>query len=104
MKYVLTQPEGMGLLRMTRPIEKVERNPALQRAVLIFDLINIAFFFACGIWQQNLIEKNPTAYHWLETTFIITAIFFILTVIFYILTVFLDPGYVPTDQNFIELL
>jgi hypothetical protein len=50
MKYVLTQPVGMGLLRMTRPIEKVERNPALQRAVLIFDLMNIAFFIACGIW------------------------------------------------------
>lgn len=27
MQYVLTQPKGLGLLRMTRPIEKVERKP-----------------------------------------------------------------------------
>jgi hypothetical protein len=50
MVYVLTQPTGMGLLRMTRPIEKVERNPLLQRLVMIFDIVNVLIFIACGIW------------------------------------------------------
>jgi hypothetical protein len=38
---------------MTRPIEKVERKPVVQRAVLGFDLTAIVFFLICGIWQQN---------------------------------------------------
>ena len=50
MKYVLTQPTGVGLLRMTRPIEKVERNSSIQRFVLWFDLLNIVFFVVCGVW------------------------------------------------------
>lgn len=50
MRYILTKQTGISLLRMTRPIEKVERDPKLQRGVLIFDLISITFFIICGIW------------------------------------------------------
>jgi len=103
MKYVLTQPKGLGLLRMTRPIEKVERKPFIQTAVLIFNLLSIAFFIACGIWQQNLNFKHSTR-TWLETWYILTVIFFVLTVVFYLLTVFMDPGYVESSRDFQSLL
>lgn len=98
MVYVLTQPTGMGLLRMTRPIEKVERDPLLQRCVLIFDIINVLIFIACGIWQQSILEGH--AGNWLEFWYIMTCIFFTTTVVFYMLTVFGDPGYVETSTNF----
>jgi hypothetical protein len=83
---------------MTRPIEKVERNPALQRFVLIFDIINVVIFIACGIWQQNILMGE--AGNWLLFWYIMTCIFFFTTVFFYMLTVFMDPGYVETSNNF----
>jgi len=35
---------------MTRPIEKVERRSNLQTGVLIWDIFNILFFIAMGIF------------------------------------------------------
>jgi hypothetical protein len=99
MKYVLTTPTGVGLLRMTRPIEKVERNPSLQRFILIFDLVSIVFFVTAGLWQQT-IALNGEIYTWLTFWYVLSVIFFIFTVVFYLLTVFMDPGYVPTATNF----
>jgi hypothetical protein len=93
----------MGLLRMTRPIEKVERDPKLQRNVMIFDIINITFFIACGIWQQNIYIKTFT-HNFLKDWYILTCIFFLLTVVFYLLTVFSDPGYVMRATNFQTLI
>ncbi len=103
MKYVLTTPTGVGLLRMTRPIEKVERNPSLQRSILIFDLVSIVFFVVAGLWQQT-IALDGEIYTWLTFWYVLSVIFFIFTVVFYLLTVFMDPGYVPTATNFQDLL
>ena len=44
MKYVLTPPKGCQCLRLTRPIEKVERTTTTQVVMLLFDVINMSFF------------------------------------------------------------
>ncbi len=44
MRYVLTQPGRCKCLRLTRPIEKVERTTTTQVIMLLFDVINMAFF------------------------------------------------------------
>lgn len=49
MKYILTPPTGCRLLRMTRPIEKVQRRARLQVGVLIFNTFNISVFLVFGI-------------------------------------------------------
>jgi ankyrin repeat protein len=48
MRYILTEPAGIRILQMTRPIEKVERRSNLQVGVLIWDIFNILFFIAMG--------------------------------------------------------
>ena len=103
MRYVLTEPTGIRILQMTRPIEKVERRSNLQVGVLIWDIFNILFFIAMGIFRQNLKLKNPDAYHILEAGYIICNFFFLATVIFYVLTL-MDPGYVDKQPNFQEIL
>jgi hypothetical protein len=90
MQYILTVPKGCRFLRMTRPIEKVERKARLQIGVLIFNSFNICVFLASGI-VDYLQNKNG------EGQLIILALatfFFLATVLFYILTL-IDPGYVP---------
>ena len=55
--YILSEPTGCKLLRMTRPIEKVERRSTLQICVLIFDVLNFALFLFLafiGISTQSL--------------------------------------------------
>lgn len=99
MRYVLSQPTGVRFLRMTRPIEKVERKSNLARIVVVFDLINMTFFCVAGVWSQQK-SINPQAYHLLTMGFIITNCFFLATVVFYLLTVFADPGYVPRYKDF----
>jgi hypothetical protein len=99
MRYVLTEPTGIRILQMTRPIEKVERRSNLQVGVLIWDIFNILFFITMGIFRQNLKLKNPDAYHILEAGYIICNFFFLATVIFYVLTL-MDPGYVDKQPNF----
>jgi len=44
MQYVLTTPGGCKCLRLTRPIEKVERTTTAQVIMLLFDVINMSFF------------------------------------------------------------
>ena len=83
---------------MTRPIEKVERRSNLQTGVLIWDIFNILFFIAMGIFQQN-IAYNPDVYHIFVAGFILCNFFFLATVVFYILTL-MDPGYVDKQPNF----
>ena len=70
---------------------------------MAFDLVNIVFFIACGIWQQN-IDVKDSIHNWIETWYILAVISFLMTVVFYLLTVFMDPGYVPTKTDFLALL
>ena len=44
MRYVLSNPKGCQCLRLTRPIEKVERTTTTQVIMLLFDVINMSFF------------------------------------------------------------
>ena len=44
MRYVLSPPGGCQCLRLTRPIEKVERTTTTQVIMLLFDVINMSFF------------------------------------------------------------
>ena len=44
MRYVLSLPKGCKCLRLTRPIEKVERTTTTQVIMLLFDVINMSFF------------------------------------------------------------
>lgn len=90
MNYILTPPKGCRFLRMTRPIEKVERKARLQIGVLIFNSFNISLFLASGIVDYLRNKNNED-----QLILLIGASFFFLaTVLFYILTMS-DPGYVP---------
>lgn len=44
MTYVLNIPKGCRCLRLTRPIEKVERTTTMQVIMLLFDVINMSLF------------------------------------------------------------
>lgn len=44
MVYVLSPPKKCQCLRLTRPIQKVERTTTTQLVMLLFDVINMAFF------------------------------------------------------------
>ena len=51
MKYVLSTPKGCSCLRLTRPIEKVERTTTIQVFMLLFDVINMAFFIIAASYN-----------------------------------------------------
>ena len=51
MVYVLTPPKGCRCLRLTRPIEKVERTTTIQVLMLLFDVINMAFFIIAASYN-----------------------------------------------------
>lgn len=95
MRYVLSEPKGVSFLRMTRPIQKVERKSNMARCILIFDLINILVFAGIGVWKTKNTFTGQT-YNAIITQVVLTMFFFMLTTLFYILVVFVEPGYVPT--------
>ena len=99
MVYILTVPKGCRFLRMTRPIEKVERKARLQIGVLIFNSFNICVFLGSGIvdYLQNKSDQGQLV------ILVLATFFFVTTVLFYILTL-IDPGYVPKQSNFLRLL
>ena len=103
MYYILTEPQGCSLLRMTRPIEKVERRNTLQISVLVFDILNFGFFGITACLETNSIIESHSAFTFLETTVILCTIAVVLSAIFYGLT-FMDPGYVSKQKNFLKLL
>ena len=51
MMYVLSAPKGCSSLRLTRPIEKVERTTTIQVFMLLFDVINMAFFIIAASYN-----------------------------------------------------
>ena len=53
MKYVLEAPKGCQCLRLTRPIEKVERTTTTQVIMLLFDVINMSFFVIAASYNQK---------------------------------------------------
>ena len=63
MRYVLSPPKGCQCLRLTRPIEKVERTTTTQVVMLLFDVINMSFFVIAASYNQRVnfdgdTEKN----------------------------------------------
>lgn len=94
MHYVLSEPQGCTLLRMTRPIEKVERRNTLQRSVLAFDIMNFLFFGVTACFETNEIVERKGTIVAIETFVILTTIAFFFTALFYALTL-INPGYVP---------
>lgn len=101
MRYILSEPHGIRILMMTRPIEKVERRSTLQITVLIWDIINALLFGMAAIilfaegWDHDI--------YGIEVLNCLVAVFILVTILFYFLTM-IDPGYVPKQQNFIKLL
>lgn len=58
MRYILTEPTGIRILQMTRPIEKVERRSNLQTGVLIWDIFNILFHSDGNISARSSCPKS----------------------------------------------
>ena len=102
MRYVLSAPKGCQCLRLTRPIEKVERTTTVQVFMLIFDVINMAFFIIAASYNQHLrfLEND---YLKDEITILLNTVFFGLSILFYCLTL-IDPGYVPKKRDFLGLV
>jgi hypothetical protein len=94
MKYVLSEPAGCSMFRMTRPIEKVERRNTLQISFLVFDILNFLVFGVFAVLRTRNYVKSDTSYKVLEAFAILCTLAFISTALFYILTLS-NPGYVP---------
>lgn len=92
MRYILSEPSGIRILMMTRPIEKVERRSTLQVSVFIWDVINAILFGTAAIvlFAQGW-DHDVYAVEVLNCT--VAAVVFTV-ILFYILTM-IDPGYVP---------
>lgn len=98
--YILTPPSGIKFLRMTRPIEKVERDSGCQQISMCLNLFSVIVFTIAGIFDYIQHKQNQRA-------IILIAVacgFFSITLIFYALTILLDPGYVQKQPNFLRLL
>jgi heme/copper-type cytochrome/quinol oxidase subunit 2 len=100
--YILSEPTGCKLLRMTRPIEKVERRSTLQICVLIFDVLNFALFLFLAFYRYSKFIHDSTNIT-LEILASIATAAFLATAVFYFLTL-TNPGYVEQQENFIKLL
>lgn len=100
LNYILTPPKGNRFLRMTRPIEKVERGAGCQLVSLGLNIIILTVFLLAGIldYKQHSSDK-PQAI----AILVLACFFFFTTMIFYGLTM-LNPGYVQKQPNFLRLL
>ena len=102
MRYVLSPPKGCRCLRLTRPIEKVERTTTTQVIMLLFDVINMSFFVIAASYNQGAsISEHRKASN--TTLVIMNTFFFALAIFFYCLTL-IDPGYVPLKKDFLGLM
>ena len=102
MRYVLSAPKGCQCLRLTRPIEKVERTTTVQVFMLVFGVINMSFFIIAASYNQHL-RLLDSVYMREEIGIILNTVFFGLSVLFYCLTL-IDPGYVPVKRDFLSLM
>lgn len=50
-RYILAKPKPCGCLRLTRPIEKVERNKITQLTAILFDTICLLAFVAAAFYN-----------------------------------------------------
>ena len=103
MRYVLSPPKGCQCLRLTRPIEKVERTTTTQVVMLLFDVINMSFFVIAASYNQSVSFSGDTAKAQDKWTIFFNTAFFVLAIIFYCLTL-IDPGYVPLKKDFLGLM
>ena len=58
MKYILSAPKGCQCLRLTRPIQKVERTTTTQVVMLLFDIVNMSFFVIAATYAQSTTIKS----------------------------------------------
>ena len=105
MLYVLSPPGGCKCLRLTRPIEKVERTTTTQVVMLLFDVINMSFFVIAASYNN---ERQYSSDEELESQedkalLILNTVFFSLAILFYCMTL-IDPGYVPLKKDFLGLM
>lgn len=102
-RYILAKPKPCGCLRLTRPIEKVQRNKITQLTAIAFDVISLLAFVVAASYNQTIKIILPTAYKEEEYLIGVSTIALILAILFYVLTL-MDPGYVPMRDDFISLL
>lgn len=102
MQYVLSPPLHCRCLRLTRPIEKVERTTTLQVIMLLLDVINMSFFVLAASYNQG-VNISDTHKQTNNTMVILSTAFFTLAIFFYCLTL-IDPGYVPLKKDFLGLM
>ena len=102
MKYVLNEPGGCQCLRLTRPIEKVERTTTTQVIMLLFDVVNMSFFVIAASYNQSS-EVSSKQENTNNATVVLNTIFFALAIFFYCMTL-IDPGYVPLMKDFLGLM
>lgn len=102
MQYILSEPKGCSCLRLTRPIEKVERTTTIQVIMLLFDVINMSFFVLTLSYSQGESIKNQEYQMQDKTLVILNTVFFVVAILFYCLTL-IDPGYVPLKKDFLGL-
>jgi len=50
-RYILAKPKPCGCLRLTRPIEKVERNKITQLTAILFDTVCLLAFVAAAFYN-----------------------------------------------------
>ena len=103
MRYVLSPPKGCQCLRLTRPIEKVERTTTTQVVMLLFDVINMSFFVIAASYNQSFSYDGDSEENQDKFLIIVNTIFFSLAIVFYCLTL-IDPGYVPLKKDFLGLM
>ena len=90
LEYIMTPPTGNRYLRMTRPIEKVERGRGCQMFSLVLNIFVASSYGVAGVIDYLSYSKQSNLSVGLLG---LTLIFFLLTFVFYGLTM-LNPGYV----------
>lgn len=101
--YILSEPEGCSLLKMTRPIEKVTRRNTIQISILTFDILNFIVLGVIAFYKTKLYIENSSSKKSLEILAIFCLVAFATTILFYLLTL-MNPGYVSKQKDFIKLL
>jgi len=90
LRYILTPPQGIQFLRMTRPIEKAHRTAGCQQISLLVNLFTVAVFILAVVVDYVQYRGETEALPML----LVACAFFGLTCVFYVLTTGLNPGYV----------
>jgi hypothetical protein len=101
-RYILANPKPCSWLRLTRPIEKVERNKITQITAIVFDSVSLLAFVLAASFNQKL-KFSSDVYLAEEYLIGVSTVSLVLAIFFYIMTL-LDPGYVPKRDDFIPML